>query len=63
MPCSASGLQYGAGFVLATALLHCVGIGIGVAIGLLSSQHEPWITPATGCAMALAGVAMLSGMM
>jgi urease accessory protein len=32
MPETASGLAYGAGFVAATALLHAVGIGLGLAI-------------------------------
>ena len=31
MPMDASGATYGAGFMLATALLHAVGIGIGMA--------------------------------
>jgi len=33
MPETASGLAYGAGFVVATAMLHGVGIGLGLAIG------------------------------
>jgi urease accessory protein len=33
MPETASGLAYGAGFVTATALLHAVGIGLGLVIG------------------------------
>jgi urease accessory protein len=33
MPETASGLAYGAGFVAATALLHGIGIGLGLAIG------------------------------
>src|SRR5712691_8549209 len=33
MPETASGLAYGAGFVAATALLHGVGIGLGLMIG------------------------------
>jgi urease accessory protein len=33
MPETASGLAFGAGFVAATALLHAVGIGLGLAIG------------------------------
>jgi urease accessory protein len=60
MPDSASGLQYGAGFVLATVLLHCAGIAVGVVIGLLSGSLYPRITQAAGAAMAIAGIAMLS---
>jgi urease accessory protein len=33
MPETVSGLAYGAGFVAATALLHGVGIGLGLMIG------------------------------
>jgi urease accessory protein len=33
MPATASALAYGAGFVAATAMLHAVGIGLGLAIG------------------------------
>ena len=32
MPATASGLTYGAGFILSTALLHLVGIGMGLLI-------------------------------
>ena len=32
MPETASGLAYGAGFVAATAVLHGIGIGLGLAI-------------------------------
>ena len=34
MPMDASGLEYGLGFMLATAILHAVGIGIGFLIGM-----------------------------
>ena len=36
MPETVSGLAYGAGFVAATALLHGVGIGLGLLIGQVS---------------------------
>ncbi|MBO0756268.1 MAG: HupE/UreJ family protein, partial [Bradyrhizobiaceae bacterium] len=32
MPETASGLAYGAGFAAATAVLHAVGVGIGLLI-------------------------------
>ena len=38
MPLDASGLEYGLGFMLATALLHAVGIGIGFMIGMTSKE-------------------------
>jgi urease accessory protein len=36
MPETMSGLAYGAGFVAATALLHGVGIGLGLAVGQIA---------------------------
>jgi urease accessory protein len=33
MPDAASGMAYGAGFVVATALLHALGVGLGLTIG------------------------------
>lgn len=62
MPQSASGSRYGAGFILATGMLHCTGIGLALALGLLDSRHGTRIAQAGGVAMAMAGVAMLSGM-
>jgi urease accessory protein len=62
MPDSASGIQYGAGFVLATALLHCVGIGAGISLGLLADHHKARVAQAAGGAMAITGIAMLSGL-
>lgn len=34
MPVDASGIEYGLGFMLATALLHVSGIAAGVLIGM-----------------------------
>jgi urease accessory protein len=56
----ASGLTYAAGFLLATALLHGVGIALGLAAGRLSERSGWRAVQATGSAMALAGVAILS---
>ncbi|MBV9990556.1 MAG: HupE/UreJ family protein [Alphaproteobacteria bacterium] len=50
----ASGLAYGAGFVCATALLHSVGIGLGLAIRNRRMVHF------VGAAISLAGVAILA---
>ncbi|WP_407521978.1 HupE/UreJ family protein [Methylobacterium oryzisoli] len=54
MPETASGLAYGAGFVLGTALLHAAGLGLGLLGGRLRSA-----APLAGAAVALAGVALL----
>jgi urease accessory protein len=57
MPETASGLAYGAGFVLATALLHAIGIGLALVMG-----KERRVTQVAGSAIALAGVAILGGL-
>jgi urease accessory protein len=56
-----AGALYGAGFVLATALLHAVGIGIGFVIGGLGPVQGKRLYQLSGSAMALAGVAILAG--
>jgi urease accessory protein len=56
-----AGALYGAGFVLATALLHAVGIGIGLAIRGLGTVQGKRLYQLSGSAMALAGVAILAG--
>lgn len=61
MPETASGLGYGVGFVIATALLHAAGVGIGLAIGRIGAASAPRVTQVAGGAMTIAGVAMLSG--
>jgi urease accessory protein len=61
MPESASGLLYGAGFVLATALLHALGIGIGLGIGKTGAAIGRGALRTAGTAMALAGSAILAG--
>jgi urease accessory protein len=61
MPQTASGLEYGAGFVVATATLHVIGIGLGLAVGRLGKVHGRRILRPAGAAMALVGVAILAG--
>jgi len=56
-----AGALYGVGFVLATALLHAVGIGLGLAVRGLSSVQGKRVFQLSGSAMALAGVAILAG--
>jgi urease accessory protein len=63
MPESASGFEYGAGFVLATAMLHACGIGTGLLIGRMRESYGNRILQAAGSAMVLAGVAILTGYM
>ena len=60
MPVDASGLSYALGFMLATALLHVAGIGLGLAIGKIGARSK-LVLQASGGATALAGVALLGG--
>jgi urease accessory protein len=50
-------LTYAAGFVLATACLHLIGIGVG--IGLRQSQ---WLTRISGAALSATGVYLLASL-
>lgn len=61
MPETASGLAYGAGFIGATALLHAVGLGLGLALGRTQTPLGGRLAQGAGGAMALAGVALLVG--
>jgi urease accessory protein len=56
MPGSAS-LLYVAGFLAATALLH----GIGVVVGLSSQRTAAWLVRAGGAAVAATGLFLLIG--
>ncbi len=58
VPESASGIEYMAGFALATAALHAVGIGSGLALG--HSRYR-FLVRAAGAACALVGVALFAG--
>ncbi|MGA7488260.1 MAG: HupE/UreJ family protein [Xanthobacteraceae bacterium] len=60
MPLDASGGAYGAGFLLATALLHVAGIAIGVAIGRVGEAYGRGAYRLGGALVALAGVAILT---
>ena len=58
MPATASGLEYGIGFVLATALIHLCGIGIGIGIQRLASAV---FVRFAGAAIALCGAYLWFG--
>jgi urease accessory protein len=45
MPANASGLNYGMGFILATAALHLTGIGMGLGIDSLSEHLSQRLQP------------------
>jgi urease accessory protein len=61
MPDAAGGLTYGLGFMLATALLHIVGIGLGLAAGRIGERYGAVAYRAVGCVVAVAGLGLLTG--
>jgi urease accessory protein len=58
MPGAAAGLAYASGFVLATALLHGAGIGLGFLIGRMSGARLAFRL--SGGLVALAGLGILT---
>jgi len=61
MPMDVSGATYGAGFMLATAVLHAVGIGIGMLVGSMSRTFGNTVYRVAGGVASIAGVALLIG--
>ena len=60
-PDNASGFLFGLGFVAATALLHGVGIGLGLTIGRIQGAYGRNLVRVAGSLAAVFGVAMLAG--
>lgn len=56
MPATASGIEYGIGFVMATAMLHALGVGLGIGAERLADRVGPVAVRASGGAIAAAGV-------
>lgn len=63
MPETASGLAYGGGFMLGTALLHVAGIGIGMGIERLAAARGPLFVRGAGAAVAVAGLGLVTGIL
>lgn len=61
MPLDASGAAYAAGFIIATALLHVAGIALGIGIQRIGNAYWTRTAQVSGAGMALAGVAILTG--
>jgi urease accessory protein len=59
MPDTVSGLEYGAGFLCATAILQVMGIGIG--LGYRTYHSGSRILRLGGALMVVAGIVLLSG--
>jgi len=62
MPLNASGLLFATGFVVATTTLHIAGIVLAMGIARLSQSISDKVLKVGGGAVALAGVALVSGM-
>jgi urease accessory protein len=60
-PADASGLAYAAGFMIATAALHALGIAVGFLIGRLSASYGTAVYRVAGGAASIAGLAILAG--
>lgn len=58
---AATEFAYGAGFALATALLHAAGIALGYGLGRLASSRGQTLTRVLGGLTALAGAALVLG--
>ena len=56
MPATASGIEYGIGFVMATAMLHALSVGLGIGAERLADRVGPVAVRASGGAIAAAGV-------
>lgn len=59
MPALSGAAGYGAGFIAATALLHGIGIALGLGLARLSARPA---IPAIGGAVAVAGLALLASL-
>lgn len=60
MPVAGSAANYAAGFMIATTLLHVIGIAIGLALARVSQGYGPVLYRVAGCLVAIAGVAILA---
>jgi urease accessory protein len=58
LPIASNPVGYAAGFVVATALLHLTGIGLGIVVGAKGGEY---VTRAAGVVIALTGAAFLAG--
>jgi urease accessory protein len=62
MPENAGGLAYGLGFMVATAMLHAAGIGVGFGLARLSGPNEAALAGRiAGGAAAAAGLVLFAG--
>lgn len=62
MPGNGSGLGYAIGFMLATAILHVAGLGLGTAVGKMATGRGETLLRAAGGVAAVGGVGLLTGL-
>jgi urease accessory protein len=63
MPEDAGGIAYAAGFMIATALLHLAGIGLGFLLGRTDASRGSVFVRAAGGFAAVAGIGILAGVL
>ena len=56
MPLNANGIEYGMGFIIATAVLHAVGALLGIGIEKITRKFAPTTIRAGGAIIATVGV-------
>ncbi|MBK8084481.1 MAG: HupE/UreJ family protein [Devosia sp.] len=61
MPVDAAGLEYAAGFIIATALLHAAGIAGAMGVARLVGKYGKLVAQMAGGLFALGGVGVLAG--
>ena len=62
MPAAAGALSYASGFMIATALLHGVGLALGYLVGKLGNSRGPLFARAAGGIATVAGIGLLTGL-
>lgn len=62
MPENAGGAAYAAGFMIATALLHAAGLGIGFLVARFGERQGAFVVRTAGGFAAVAGVGILTGL-
>lgn len=61
MPESLSGIAFGSGFILATSLLHGVGVGLGFGVKHVGTERGRPLAQTAGAVVVLVGLAGLAG--
>jgi urease accessory protein len=61
MPETVAGVAYGAGFVVATTLLHASGLALGLAMSNKAGSGGETLVRVAGAFVAVAGAALVTG--